>query len=132
MWPQEEGQGHYVLTKPPPSSFESLAYFCFHYFSFYVLPGFGDAHSHRVPALSGHASPSPSLNRCARGLGLGRCLGCGGGELMSLRVERRRAEYQGVRLGRDKEDLGKDKRFMKEQRVELDQDEMSREARRKD
>lgn len=51
---------------------------------------------------------------------------------MSLRVERRRAEHQGVRLGRDKEDLGKDKRFMKEQRVELDQDEMSREARRKD
>lgn len=51
---------------------------------------------------------------------------------MSLRVERRGAEYQRVRLERDKEGLGKDNRFMKERRVELDQDEMSREDWMKD
>lgn len=35
-------------------------------------------------------------------------------------------------MERDKEDLGKDKRFTKERRVELDQDEMSREDWMKD
>lgn len=48
---------------------------------------------------------------------------------MSLGVERRGAEYQSyiVRLGRDKNDLGEDKRFTKERRVELDRDVISRE-----